>query len=152
VAENNEPDGMVDPSVQPFVDFWSSYIAQANQATSELINGVQGNADAKQWQRRWFETLSRSMDAYLRSPIFLKAMRENTDLIVKAKRQTDDLAAEFARNAHIPTTSDISGLFERLHSVEEVILRRMDRIEVRLTAIEQHTGTDSHSSAYSEET
>jgi hypothetical protein len=152
VSENNAPTSGVDPSVQPFVDFWSSYIAEANDATSQLIEGLGGTTDAKSWQRRWLETVSRSMESYLRSPVFLKAMRENTDLIVKTKLRTDDLISEFARNAHIPTTSDISGLFERLHSVEEVILRRLDQIEARLTAIEQHTATDSHSTAYSEET
>jgi hypothetical protein len=77
------------------------------------------------------------MDAYMRSPAFLQLMRQNTDLLVKAKVQADDLAAEFARNANIPTASDISGLFERLHSVEEVILSRLTRIEERLSTIEK---------------
>jgi hypothetical protein len=80
------------------------------------------------------------MDAYMRTPAFLEAMKQNTDLLVKAKRQADDVAAEIARNANIPTASDISGLFERLHSVEEVILGRLGRIEDRLTTIEQQVG------------
>jgi hypothetical protein len=36
--------------------------------------------------------------------------------------------------------SDISGLFERLHSVETAILERLGHIEKRLEAIEDHVG------------
>lgn len=141
MSENNEPAGAMDPTIQPLVEFWSGYIAQANDATRQLVEGFPAGAGVKTWQRRWFTAVSRSMDAYLRSPSFLKAMRENTELIVKTKMQANDMAAEVARNANIPTTSDISGLFERLHSVEDVILRHLQQIEERLTTIEQHTGS-----------
>jgi hypothetical protein len=80
------------------------------------------------------------MDAYMRSPAFLQAMKQNTDLMIKTKQRTDDMTAEIARNANIPTAGDISGLFERLHSVEETILQRLDRIEGRLKDIETQTG------------
>lgn len=131
------PENKFDPVVQPFVDFWSGYINQANDRTRELLEGLNGNADVKTWQRRWFDTVSKSMDAYMRSPMFLQAMKQNTDLLVKTKQQADDLSAEVARNANIPTANDISGLFERLHSVEEVILSRLRRVEEKLQAIEQ---------------
>ena len=140
VSENREPTGGFDPMIQPFADFWSSYIQQANDATRELFDGIDGSADVKTWQRRWFDAVSKSMDAYMRSPAFLQAMKQNTDLMIKTKQQADDLTTEFARNANIPTASDISGLFERLHSVEEVILGRLGRIEERLDAIEVQTG------------
>jgi hypothetical protein len=140
MTDNNDPKKHFDPVVQPFVDFWSGYIQQANDATRELLEGMNGNADVKSWQRRWFDTVSKSMDAYMRTPAFLQAMKQNTDFLVKAKRQADDVATEIARNANIPTAADISGLFERLHSVEEVILGRLARIEQRLQTIEAQTG------------
>ena len=140
MSDDRASNGNFDPMAQPFVDFWSSYIQQTNDATRQLLDGIDGSADVKAWQRRWFDAVSKSMDAYLRSPAFLQAMRENTDLMIKTKQQADDLATEFARNANIPTAGDISGLFERLHSVEDVILGRLGRIEERLKAIEVQTG------------
>ena len=140
MSDDRRANGSFDPLVQPFVDFWSSYIQQANETTRQLIEGLDEKADVRTWQRRWSEAANKSMDAYLRSPAFLQAMRENTDLVIKAKRQSDDLATEIARNANIPTAADISGLFERLHSVEDVILERLGRIEERLKAIEVQTG------------
>src|SRR4029078_13633326 len=97
-------------------------------------------ADIKSFQRRWFDTVSKSAEAYMRSPAFLQSMKQNTDAAIKLKRQANDLANEMARNANIPTTGDISGLFERLHSVEEVILSRLVRIDERLESIEEKIG------------
>lgn len=141
MSENQEQTAEFDPLVQPFVDFWSSYIEQTNDATRQLIEEFDGQTDAKTWQRRWFDAVSKSMDAYMRSPAFLQTMKQNTDVVVKAKRQANDFAAEFARNANVPTANDISGLFERLHSVEEVILRRLNQIEERLGSLEKQEGS-----------
>jgi hypothetical protein len=136
----NETNGVIDPVVKPFVDFWSDYAKQADHATREFLDGIDDTADIKSWQRRWFDAVARSMDAYMRSPVFLQAMKHNADAVIKVKRQTDDFTAEIARNANIPTAGDISGLFERLHSVEEVILSRLGRIEHRLQTIEEQIG------------
>jgi hypothetical protein len=141
MAGASKTNGVCDPVVQPFVDFWLDYVNQANAATRQFLDGVDDQADIKTWQRRWFDTVSKSVDAYLRSPVYLQAMKQNTDAAVKLKQQTDDLLAEIARNANIPTTGDISGLFERLHSVEEVILGRLGRIDERLQTIEERIGT-----------
>jgi hypothetical protein len=140
MSRDQETNGTFDPVVQPFVDFWSEYVKQANDTTREFLEGIDDGSKIKTFQRRWFDTVSKSMDAYLRSHVFLQAMKQNTDAVVELKRQADDRSAEFARNANIPTASDISGLFERLHSIEEVILNRLGGIEERLQAIEHQIG------------
>ena len=158
---DRETNGKFDPVVRPFVDLWSDYVKQANDATREFLDGIDDSADIKTWQRRWLNAVSKSMDAYMRSPVFLHAMKHNTDTIVNAKQRADDVTTEIARNANIPTASDISGLFERLHCrceekhihtagetnglvdrlnrAEEVILSRLGRIDERLQALEKQT-------------
>jgi hypothetical protein len=136
-----ETNGAIDPVVMPFVDFWTDYVTKANDATREFIDGIDDGTNSKKLQRKWFDAVAKSMDAYMRSPVFLQAMKHNADTVVKVKRQVDDLTTEIARNANIPTAGDISGLFERLHSVEEVILGRLGRIEEKLQAIEKQIGT-----------
>jgi hypothetical protein len=135
-----ETNGLSNPVAKPFVDFWTDYLKQANDATREFFNDLDDTANAKTLQRKWFDAVAKSMDAYMRSPVFLQAMKHKADTVVKAKQQFDDLATELARNANIPTAGDISGLFERLHSVEEVILSRLGRIEDKLQAIEKQLG------------
>jgi hypothetical protein len=142
MSTDKKTNGTIDPILQPFFDLWSDYYKQVNDATRELLDNFENGANPKNWQRRWNDAVSKSADAYMRSPAFLHAMKQNTDAAIKIKQQTDDLSKEFARNANIPTASDISGLFERLHSVEEVILGRLGRIEQRLEAIEERVGIE----------
>jgi hypothetical protein len=115
---------------------WSDYVKQANDTTRELFDGLDGGAELKSWQRRWMNAIGESMEAYMRTPAFLEGMKQNTDFAVKVKRQIDDWTSEAARNANLPTAGDISGLFERLHSVEEIILKRLERIDERLASLE----------------
>ena len=136
MSNNGETKLKFDPVMQPFVDFWSNTMQQANDATREMFDGLDDGSQIKTLQRQWMDSISQSMDAYMRTPAFLEAMKHNTDAAVKFKRQTDDWASEMARNANIPTTGDISGLFERLHSVEEIILKRLARIDERLESLE----------------
>jgi hypothetical protein len=140
MAENKASNGTANLVVQPFVEFWTEYAKRADDTAKQFLDGIDDGANLKTWQRRWFDAVTKSADAYMRSPMFLQAMKQNTDAAVKLKRQADDLASEIARNANIPTASDISGLFERLHSVEEVILGRLGRIDERLEAIEEKIG------------
>jgi hypothetical protein len=140
MSGHQQASDVFDPIMQPFFNYWSDYAQQANQATREMLGGIDETVDFKNWQRRWSEAVSQSADAFLRSPMFLEAMKQNIDLAVKTKMHADDLATEFARNANIPTAGDISGLFERLHSIEVVILDRLNRIDNRLQLIEDRIG------------
>jgi len=136
LSERTETASGADPCVQPYLDFWTGYFHQATESTRKMLESAGGGADPRAWQRRWLETVRRSMDAYLRSPLFLKAMKQNLEAAIKMKMQVDDLHKEFARNANIPTAADISGLFERLRTVEDAILTRLTEIDERLETIE----------------
>src|ERR1044071_4403061 len=118
MGTDTKTNGAFEPVVQPFVEVWSEYTKQANEATREFLDGVEEQTDVKTLQRKWFDTVSKSAEAFMRTPMFLQAVKQNTEGAVKMKRQTDDLINEIARNSNIPTAGDISGLFERLHSVE----------------------------------
>jgi len=107
-----------------------------------MLESVSGGSDLRASQRRWLEAVDRSLDAYLRSPLFLGAMKQNIDAATKAKMQVDDLNKDFARNANIPTAADIAGLFERLRSAEDLILSRLAEIDERLETIVNGGSTD----------
>ena len=139
MIKNATTSEMLNPIMQPFVDFWSDYVAQASESTREFLDGIDDQTNLKTFQRRWLDAVSKSMDSYLRSPAFLQAMKQGNDAVVKLKRQTEDVASEIARNTNVATASDISGLFERLHSIEESILGRLSGIEQRLNAMDGET-------------
>ena len=86
--------------------------------------------------------LGRSLDAYMRSPAFLEAMQRNLKVMTDVKSLQDQVVQDVARHIGIPLASDIYGLFERLHSVEQTILKQLKAIDGRLTAIESKLGVD----------
>jgi hypothetical protein len=135
VSESLGSAAAIDSYVQPYLDFWASCINRTAESTRQMLENANGGPDPRAMQHRWLEAVTRSIDAYLRSPVFLSAMKQNIDAAVKAKMQVDDLSKEFARNTNIPTAADIAGLFERLRSVEDVILSRLAEIEERLETI-----------------
>lgn len=139
MSEQSTNGSPLDEVMQPFADLWTNYIEQANENTRKMLEAVNQSSDPKVWRRRWLEAATKSLDTYMRSPAFLEAMRHNMDSLTKAKTQFEDARQETARQLGIPTTEDISGLFERMHSVEESVIQRLERIEQKLIALEQQT-------------
>lgn len=137
MTDHNEAPDTMAAVTQPFVEFWSTYLQQSEQITRSMLAGLNGGADPQAWKRRWLDAVSQSIDAALRSPAFLEAMRQNTDATIKAKNNMNDLCKEVARNTGVPTASDVSGVFERLHSFEEAILKELGKIGKRLDTIEE---------------
>ena len=90
----------------------------------------------------------------MRSPAFLEAMQRNLKAMTDLKSMQDQVVQDMARHVGVPLASDIHGLFERLHSVEQTILRpaqgdrgasRRDRDQARLRnqAVQSALLTDS---------
>ena len=121
---------------KPFAEFWNQWIQSSDQATRQWSEQFMQQNAPEQWRRQWLSAVSESCDAYMRSPAFLEAMKHQADATVKVKAQANDVAREAARNLDIPTAGDISGLFERMHSVEDTLLSRLERIEEKLARIE----------------
>ena len=131
------------PLLEPYREFWAEYVQRASDTARQMFQSATGaDADPRTWQRRWLEAVGQSVDAYLRSPAFLDAMKQNMDMMIKAKLQADDFTKEFARNANLPTASDVTGIFERRRSVEDAILARLAQMDRRLEAIEARTNRE----------
>lgn len=116
----------------PFVKMWSDYAANGNDQAKQWFESLSGNVDPRMARRRWLDAMAESMEAYMRTPAFLEAMKRNMEGVLHAKDQADNVTKEIARNVGLPTTSDISGLFQRMHRLEERILHKLEAIEERL--------------------
>ena len=129
-------------STFPFAAFWTNYLEQTDANGKAMLECFQTLGDPQQLQKRWLETLGRSLDAYMRSPAFLEAMQRNLKVMTDVKSLQDQVVQDVARHIGVPLASDVYGLFERLHSVEQTILKQLKAIDGRLTAIESKLGVD----------
>ncbi len=128
------PDGL---SWQPLVDFWTDYIEASNEQVKVLLDSMSGKADLGTLRQRWLESLASSFDSYMRTPAFLEGMRKQFEAITTVKSAGEDLVQEFSRNSGVPRIQDISGLFERMKTAQEMILVQLGAIEERLAGLER---------------
>ncbi|MGC8641056.1 MAG: hypothetical protein ACP5XB_14420 [Isosphaeraceae bacterium] len=116
--------------------FWTQWLEQSSRGTQALLEVMQAAGDPRQIQRRWLEAVSRSLDDFMRTPAFLELLKNNLKAMTDLKTLQDQAVQDTAHYFGMPLAADITGLFERLHSVEQTILGRLNDIEDRLKAIE----------------
>ena len=129
-------------SAMPFAAFWTNYLEQTDAQSKAMLEYFQTLGDPQKMQRRMLDTLSQNLDGYMRSPAFLEAMQRNLKVMTDLKSFQDQMVQDVARHVGVPLASDVYGLFERLHSVEQTVLKQLKAIEGRLAAIETKLGVD----------
>ena len=124
-----------DPSTM-VASFWTQWLEQSSRGTQAMLEAMQTVGDPQQFQRRWLEAVSRSLDDFMRTPTFLELLKNNLKAVTDLKGMQDQVVQDTARHFGLPLAADITGLFERLNSTEQNIVNRLKAIEDRLKAIE----------------
>jgi hypothetical protein len=126
---------VADPATM-IASFWAQWLEQSSRGTQALLEVMQTVGDPQQMQRRWLDSVSHSLDDFMRSPTFLELMKNSLKAITDLKGVQDQVVGDAVRQFGLPLATDITGLFERLHSTEQTILDRLKAIEDRLKAME----------------
>ena len=133
---NSNPSAMpVDPAGM-MASFWAQWLEQSSRGTQALLEAMQVAGDPQNLQRRWLDAVSRSLEDFMRTPAFMEIIKNNMKAVTDIKSFQDSIVQDTARQLGVPLTADITGLFERLHSTENTILKQLQAIEERLKAIE----------------
>ena len=125
----------VDPAGM-MASFWAQWLEQSSRGTQALLEAMQVAGDPQNLQRRWLDAVSRSLEDFMRTPAFMEIIKNNMKAVTDIKSFQDSIVQDTARQLGVPLTADITGLFERLHSTENTILKQLQAIEERLKAIE----------------
>jgi len=129
------PDAAADPAATLF-SFWTQWMEQSARGTQAMLEAVQGAGDPQQMQRHWLDAVARSIEDFMRTPVFMEAMKRNLKMVTDLKRLQDQTLQGAAHQLGQPLAADIAGLFERLNSNERTIITRLQAIEDRLKAVE----------------
>ncbi len=129
-----------EPSIQPLFDFWWKSSEQGAEWYQAWLGALGAAGKPEDLRRRWLDAVSKSLDQYMRSPVFLEAMRRNFEMLTHIKGTTEDWARDVTRTTGVPRIGDISGLFERMRIGHDAILARLSAIEEKLDALEQRKG------------
>ncbi len=128
--------------MRPWLEYWTQLLEQRGDWAEMMLASAPPNVDLKTLQKRWLDTLSKSLDAYLRTPAFLESMRKNLDAMTAWKTTSDLAQREATRQAGMPHVEDISGLYERLQMAHEVTMEKLSEIDRRLADLERQVAAD----------
>jgi len=125
-----------DPA-RDFLEFWRNYFEQTAIQTRILVEGMQGGKSLDQLHHQGLASLSQSLDSFMRTPVFLEALKQSLKRMIDLKLMQDQVAQTVSQQTGLPLTADITGLFERVHSAEQTILKQLAALDDRLQAIEK---------------
>ena len=134
-TKSNASAAPVDPA-GIMASFWTQWLEQSSRGTQALLEAMQVAGDPQNLQRRWLDAVSRSLEDFMRTPAFMEILKNNMKAVTDIKSFQDSIVQDTARQLGVPLTADITGLFERLHSTENTILKQLQAIEERLKVIE----------------
>ncbi|WP_425395640.1 hypothetical protein [Aeoliella sp.] len=137
MSDHGDSSNTFDPFFRPLMDYWAAYTRQLNEA-AELVSQSEGTADEdKSQDREWLDAASESIDAYLRSPLFLGLLRNHLSTLIELKRQSNALGQVSNASGAQAESGGADEIVRRLGELEAVLNRSLGRIEQRLEAVEQ---------------
>src|SRR5512135_3385290 len=145
MPDNGENKTVANPAAAAAA-FWTQWLEQSNRGTQALLEAMQATGDPKQLHQRWLDAVSQSLENFMRTPAFLEAMKQNLKVITDLKGFQNQVVQGAVHQLGMPLADDITGLFERLNSVEQKILTRLGAVDSRLKAVEAKLGSapDQH--------
>jgi len=135
--KSNESVSLAADPARDFLEFWRNYFEQTAIQTRILFEGMQGGKSLDQLQTQGLESLSQSLDGFMRTPAFLEVLKQSLKRMIDLKQMQDQVAQTVSQQTGLPTTADITGVFERVHSAERTILKQLAMLDDRLKAIEK---------------
>jgi len=133
---NDSVSSAADPA-RDFLEFWRNYFEQTAIQTRILLEGMQGGKSLDQLHTQGLESLSQSLDGFMRTPAFLEVLKQSLKRMIDLKQMQDQIAQTVSQQTGLPLTADIRGVFERVHSAEQTILKQLAMLDDRLKAIEK---------------
>ncbi len=122
MSDHNTTTTDIDPLFQLLMNLWESYVREADTATMNIGN----RADLFAQRRQWFDLLGRKTDAYLRSPLFLQAMKAHIDTLIDVMQR-----ASMTQNETITSGTHLGALERAAHSQLKQFSQQADAVAAR---------------------
>jgi len=125
-----------DPA-RDFLEFWKNYFEQTAIQTRILLESMQGGKSLDRLHNQGLASLSESLEGFMRTPAFLEVLKQSLKRMIDLKRMQDQVAETVAQQTGLPLKADVTGVFERIQSAEQTILKQLAMLDDRLKAIEK---------------
>lgn len=135
--KSNEGVSSVADPARDFLEFWRNYFEQTAIQTKILLESMLGGKSLDQLHNQGLASLSENLEGFMRTPAFLEVLKQSLKRMIDLKQMQDQLAQTVAQQMGLPLAADVTGVFERVQSAEQTILKQLAKLDDRLKAIEK---------------
>jgi len=137
MSQSNEGASSATDPAQDFLEFWKNYFEQTAIQTRILLDSTGTGKVLDQLQIQGLESLSQSVDSFMRTPAFLEVLKLSLKRMIDLKIMQDQAAITVSQQTGLPMTADVRDVIEQVHDAEQTILKQLAKLDDRLQAIEQ---------------
>ena len=123
------------PSLNPFLAFWNDFYTK--MVAAGLAPGKDPQDAAEQMRRSFFDAMSKYADEFLRSEVFLKAMKQSFDNVVAMQGATKQYLQKGLAAAQMPSLVDQEQVVGMIRGTEDRLFTRLDEIQSRIEKLEK---------------
>ena len=109
-SDKNNQGGIsaADPA-RDFFEFWKTYFEQTAIQTRTLLEDMQGGKSLDRLPARGLESVSQSLDGFMRTPVFLEVLKQSLTRMIDLKRMQDQASQTIAPATSAAEASEPSG-------------------------------------------
>src|SRR5271165_914296 len=100
-----------DPA-RDFLEFWKNCFEQTAIQTRILVEGMQEGKSLDQLHAQGLESLSQSLEGFMRTPVFLEVLKQSLKRMIDLKRMQDQVSQSIAHQTGQPMAAGVPGVFE----------------------------------------
>ncbi len=124
------------PGPEAFASFWQDFFAKMTPPGSPGMPPIQPEF-IDRWRKAFFDTLTKSMDDYMRSEAFLQSMKQSMDQTLGWQKMMNEYLQKGLSAAQMPSREDSDHVVRLLHGIEDRIIKRLEKLEQRLDQVEK---------------
>jgi len=147
---NEEQDGTNHPAEQwmAFQRIWGETFSKMMQLGCTFSPDSAPPDFMRQMRSGIFQALGQSWEQFLRSPEFMKGMKQYMDSAIAFRKTTNDLFSKVRHETQTVARDDIDAVMLTVRHMETRVLDRLEELAVQLEAVTEHlNGNGRHSVA-----
>jgi hypothetical protein len=123
------------PALNPFLAFWSDVYTKT--VAAGLAPGQGPQEAAARMRRSFFDVLTKHADEFMRSEVFLKAMKQSFENAMAVQTATNQVLQKGLAAAQMPSLVDQEQLVAMVRGLEDRLFTRLDALASRIEQLEQ---------------
>ncbi len=137
--KKNNPGGA---SADPFTKFWTEVMTKMSAAGARAASPFAASSEdaGKQMRQAFFDAWAKYCEDFMRSEVFLEAMKKSMEGAIQFKQQVNDFLRKVMGDSPLPSRDDTESIILAVRRLEERVLDRLEELSQRVEALEEHAG------------